>query len=109
MRRGELGECGEIPVRLPGARYCQQARHGDATRATLESKAVAQALASLRPDHRDVLVQTYYRGRSVAEAAAILGIPEETVKSRTFYALKALRLALQERGHAEPVRAQPVI
>ena len=63
---------------------------------TLESWAVADALASLRPDHRRVIVETYYRGCSVAEAAATLGIPAGTVKSRTFYALKALKLALQE-------------
>jgi RNA polymerase sigma-70 factor (ECF subfamily) len=67
---------------------------------TLESWAVADALASLRPDHRRVIVETYYRGCSVAEAAATLGIPPGTVKSRTFYALKALKLALQERGLA---------
>jgi len=65
---------------------------------TLESWAVAEALASLRPDHRMVIVETYYRGCSVAEAAATLGIPAGTVKSRTYYALKALKLALQERG-----------
>jgi RNA polymerase sigma-70 factor, ECF subfamily len=67
---------------------------------TLESWAVAEALASLRPDHRKVIVETYYRGCSVAEAAVTLGIPAGTVKSRTFYALKALKLALQERGLA---------
>jgi RNA polymerase sigma-70 factor (ECF subfamily) len=67
---------------------------------TLESWAVADALASLRPDHRRVIIETYYRGCSVAEAAATLGIPPGTVKSRTFYALKALKLALQERGLA---------
>jgi RNA polymerase sigma-70 factor (ECF subfamily) len=67
---------------------------------TLESWAVSDALASLRPDHRRVIIETYYRGCSVAEAAATLGIPAGTVKSRTFYALKALKLALQERGLA---------
>jgi RNA polymerase sigma-70 factor, ECF subfamily len=67
---------------------------------TLESWAVAEAIASLRPDHRKVLVETYYRGCSVAETAATLGIPPGTVKSRTFYALKALKLALEERGLA---------
>ena len=67
---------------------------------TLESWAVADALASLRPDHRRVIIETYYRGCSVAEAAATLGIPPGTVKSRTVYALKALKLALQERGLA---------
>ena len=71
----------------------------DADRA-LESWAVADALATLRPDHRRVIIETYYRGCSVAEAAATLGIPSGTVKSRTFYALKALKLALEERGLA---------
>jgi RNA polymerase sigma-70 factor (ECF subfamily) len=66
----------------------------------LESWAVADALQTLRPDHRGVLLETYYRGRSVAEAAAALGIPPGTVKSRTFYALRALKLALEERGLA---------
>lgn len=66
----------------------------------LESWGVADALRALRPEHRQVLVQTYYLGRSVAEAAAELGIPGGTVKSRTFYALRALKLALEERGLA---------
>jgi RNA polymerase sigma-70 factor (ECF subfamily) len=45
-----------------------------------------------------VLLECYYRGRSVAEAARRLGVPEGTVKSRTHYALRALRLALEEMG-----------
>jgi RNA polymerase sigma-70 factor, ECF subfamily len=64
----------------------------------LDTWLVSDALATLSPDHRAVLVETYYRGRSVAEAAAVLGVPAGTVKSRTFYALRALRLALEERG-----------
>src|SRR5437879_5355002 len=59
---------------------------------------INDALATLSPDHRAVIVETYYRGRSVAEAAATLGVPAGTIKSRTFYALRALRLALEERG-----------
>ncbi len=66
----------------------------------LESWAVADALTALRPDHRAVLLETYYRGHSVAEAATVLGVPAGTVKSRTFYALRALKLALEERGLA---------
>ncbi len=72
----------------------------DAADRALESWAVADALRSLRPEHRTVLLETYYRGRSVAEASAVLGIPAGTVKSRTFYALRALKLALEERGLA---------
>jgi RNA polymerase sigma-70 factor (ECF subfamily) len=59
---------------------------------------VAEALGTLSADHRAVLVETYYRGRTVAEAADALGIPTGTVKSRAFYALRALRLAFEERG-----------
>lgn len=66
----------------------------------VESWAVAEALAALRQEHREVLLEVYYRGRSVKEASATLGIPPGTVKSRTYYALRALRLALEERGLA---------
>lgn len=59
---------------------------------------VADALAALQADHRAVLVETYYRGSSVADAARRLGVPPGTVKSRAYYALRELRLALEERG-----------
>jgi RNA polymerase sigma-70 factor (ECF subfamily) len=59
---------------------------------------VADALATLTPEHREALVHTYYAGRTVTEAAVVLGIPPGTVKSRVFYALRALKLALEERG-----------
>ncbi len=64
----------------------------------VESWVVAEALAELSPAHRAVLVETFYRGRSVRQAASVLGVPEGTVKSRTYYALRALRGALTERG-----------
>jgi len=66
----------------------------------VESWAVAEALAALRAEHREVLLEVYYRGKSVREASAKLGIPVGTVKSRTYYALRALKLALEERGLA---------
>jgi RNA polymerase sigma-70 factor (ECF subfamily) len=64
----------------------------------VESWAVADALAGLSAPHRAVLLETYYRGSSVAQAAARLGIPPGTVKSRAYYALRELRLLLQEKG-----------
>ena len=70
----------------------------DATDQLLQSWVVADALSRLSKDHRLVLVECYYRGRSVAETARQLAIPEGTVKSRTHYALRALRLALEEMG-----------
>jgi RNA polymerase sigma-70 factor (ECF subfamily) len=59
---------------------------------------IADALSGLSAEHRCVLLETYYRGHSVNEAAAVLHIPVGTVKSRSYYALRALRLALEERG-----------
>jgi RNA polymerase sigma-70 factor (ECF subfamily) len=67
----------------------------------LEAWQVTDALASLSVDHRRVLLETFYRGRSVAEAAVALGVPPGTVKSRTYYALRALRLILEEQGVTE--------
>ena len=70
----------------------------DHTDQVLLSWVVGDALARLSPEHRAVLRECYFRGRPVAEAAGVLGIPEGTVKSRTHYALRALRLALEELG-----------
>ena len=64
----------------------------------VEAWTVAEALGRLSAAHREVLVECFYRGRSVAEAAARLGVPPGTVKSRTHYALRSLRLALEEMG-----------
>lgn len=69
--------------------------HADAA---VQSWLVADALRQLSQQHREVLLECYYRGCSVAQAAQRLGIPAGTVKSRTYYALRALRLALEERG-----------
>lgn len=66
--------------------------------AALRAWEFADALAALSAEHRAVIVEVYYRRATVAEAARTLGIPPGTVKSRTFYALRALRLACQERG-----------
>jgi RNA polymerase sigma-70 factor, ECF subfamily len=70
----------------------------DQVDAMLDEWIVTEALDRLTPEHRAVIVECYYRGRSVAEAAEVLSIPAGTVKSRTHYALRALRLAMQEMG-----------
>jgi RNA polymerase sigma-70 factor (sigma-E family) len=51
---------------------------------------VRRALASLSPDHREVLVLRYFADLSEAETARALGIPPGTAKSRTARALAAL-------------------
>jgi RNA polymerase sigma-70 factor (ECF subfamily) len=59
---------------------------------------VEEALRRISEEHRAAIVQTHLRGRPYAEVAAELGVPVGTVRSRVFYGLKALRLALDEMG-----------
>jgi DNA-directed RNA polymerase specialized sigma24 family protein len=61
-------------------------------------QALAEALLGLSPDHRSALVETYFRRRSVREAAMSLGIPPDVVKTRVYHAMRALNLALSEAG-----------
>jgi len=51
---------------------------------------VQRALAGLSAEHREALHLVFYEEMSLADAAAVLGVPEGTVKSRLFYARKAL-------------------
>jgi RNA polymerase sigma-70 factor (ECF subfamily) len=59
---------------------------------------VEEALRKIGEEHRVALVEVHYKGRAYAEVAVDLGVPVGTVKSRVFYALKAMRLALEELG-----------
>ena len=70
----------------------------DETERAVEAWTIADALAKLSEPHRRVIVECFYRGRSVAEAATAIGVPPGTVKSRTHYAMRALRLVLEEMG-----------
>jgi RNA polymerase sigma-70 factor, ECF subfamily len=72
----------------------------DATEQAVDRQLVLAAVRQLSAEHREVLLECYFRGRSVAEAARALGVPEGTVKSRTHYALHALRAAISETGGA---------
>ena len=62
---------------------------------------VEEALRRISFDHRTAIVETYYKARPYAEVARDLSIPEGTLRSRVFYGLKALRLALEEMGWTE--------
>jgi RNA polymerase sigma-70 factor, ECF subfamily len=64
----------------------------------LDAVLITDALSALSAKHRAVLIDCYYRGQTAAQIAEARGLPVGTVRSRLHYALRALRLALQERG-----------
>ncbi|WP_238012861.1 sigma-70 family RNA polymerase sigma factor [Dactylosporangium sp. AC04546] len=90
------------PIELGDDRLDQRADPDDEVERLLNAESVRQALASLPDRLRIALIESYLRERPVAEIAAALGIPQGTVKSRTFYALQALRRALEGRGFTFP-------
>jgi RNA polymerase sigma-70 factor (ECF subfamily) len=64
----------------------------------MQSWVVEEALRRLTDQHRRAVVEVYYQGRSAVDVAAELGVPAATIRSRLFYGLRALRLALDELG-----------
>ncbi len=76
--------------------------HADDPQAALEKKdkggILRQALGTLSAEHREIIDLVYYHEKSVEEVAAIVGIPEATVKTRMFYARKKLGELLKQQG-----------
>ena len=67
-----------------------------------DTGAVTAALASLRREHRQVIVCTFYEHLSADDAAARLGISVREVKRRACSALDEIRRILEERGVQVP-------
>jgi RNA polymerase sigma-70 factor (ECF subfamily) len=69
---------------------------------TLEKKdksaVIRKCLEKLSAEHREIVDLVYYHEKSVEEVAAIVGIPENTVKTRMFYARKKLADLLKAEG-----------
>ena len=61
----------------------------------LDRELVSAALQHLSPAHQTVLVETFYRGGTLATVARELGIPHGTARSRLHYALDAMRKQLE--------------
>jgi RNA polymerase sigma-70 factor (ECF subfamily) len=55
-------------------------------------------MTRLSPEHREVLDLVYYHDKSIAEVSEILGVAENTVKTRMFYARKKLSSLMAEAG-----------
>ena len=71
----------------------------DEVNSALDRLLIGDALAQLSPDHCAVVRRSYYLlGWTTAQIADDLGIAEGTVKSRLHYAMRAMRLTLQEMG-----------
>jgi RNA polymerase sigma-70 factor, ECF subfamily len=66
------------------------------------SAILRKCLGQLSLAHREVIDLVYYHERTVAEAAAILNIPPNTVKTRMFYARKQLAQMLASGTRNEP-------
>ncbi len=66
--------------------------------AVINTWLVEEALRRISEPHRVALVETYLRGRPYEDVAGELGMPVGTLRSRVFYGLKALRLAMDEMG-----------
>jgi RNA polymerase sigma-70 factor, ECF subfamily len=82
-RNARAPEVRESPVDVPSDE--------DHAEQVVNAMVVVDALSRLSAEHREVLEQLYLQGCTVTEAAKALGIPPGTVKSRSFYALRALR------------------
>jgi RNA polymerase sigma-70 factor, ECF subfamily len=63
-----------------------------------KSALLRKCLSALSPEHREIIDLVYYHEKSVEEAAEIVGIPQNTVKTRMFYARKKLGELLKEAG-----------
>ncbi|MFG2192407.1 sigma-70 family RNA polymerase sigma factor [Streptomyces sp. NPDC048639] len=83
----EAGDAALVEVAMP-----------DDMEQTLTAMLVLETMEKLAPHHREVLLHMHYLGRSVAQTAQELNVPPGTVKSRTYYAVRALREALDARG-----------
>ena len=84
----------DVTVRLP------ERPIADASEQPVNRHVVAAALGRLTQEHRDVQRECFFSGNSVAQAADALEITPDAVKSRAYYALRALLLAIEELGDA---------
>ncbi|MGW2564538.1 sigma-70 family RNA polymerase sigma factor [Streptomyces sp. NPDC001514] len=93
------------PTEIGDAVLAATADPADVTDRAVAVLDVRAAVRSLSPEHRAVLVQIYFQGRSVAEAAEALGIPAGTVKSRSYHALRRLAHCLPGYSRAAVTRS----
>ena len=74
----------------------------DTQSATADRDMIERGVRHLDPEHRTVIVLHYYLGLPLPDAAAAMGIPLGTAKSRLHRATQALRAALDAEARARP-------
>jgi RNA polymerase sigma-70 factor (ECF subfamily) len=88
------------PVTVP-AQLTEEGRDDTGLNQVLDQQLITDALHKLSPAHRAVLVETFYRDRTLVKVARQLGIPDSTARSRLHYALQALRRELEDHAATE--------
>ena len=86
------------PPPPPDSKEADPADPADPVDSLMTRIVVREAMQALSPAHREVLDLMHGGNLKQAEIAELLGIPLGTVKTRAYYALRALKLALDERG-----------
>jgi RNA polymerase sigma-70 factor (ECF subfamily) len=94
------------PVTLTGYEITAADPAGDEAERLTWSVTLESALSALSAPHREAIAHVYYLSRTIDETAAILGISPGTVKSRLYYAVRALRSQLAS-ARAEPPLRHP--
>jgi RNA polymerase sigma-70 factor (ECF subfamily) len=86
----ELEQAAEIADAAPGP--------SDTTERSVEAQLMRRAIARLSEDHQEILQLAFYEDLPYEEIATLLSIPDNTVKTRVFYAKQQLRRHLEQMG-----------
>jgi RNA polymerase sigma-70 factor (ECF subfamily) len=65
---------------------------------TQRSAVLQDCLGQLSPAHREIIDLVYYHEKSIDEVAEIIGVPQNTVKTRMFYARKRIGELMTSKG-----------
>lgn len=93
-RRREVELSDEVAAEIADESPSAEARLADADVAVT----IARLMERLSVDHRVVLQLAYFQEFSVSQIAEILDCPENTVKTRMFYARQRLKALLEAEG-----------
>ena len=65
---------------------------------TQRNAVLQDCLGQLSPAHREIVDLVYYHEKSIDEVAEIIGVPQNTVKTRMFYARKRIAELMAAKG-----------